>query len=255
MRLYLSSVIESFYNKDNVKELLEGANILHSFAYNKPGCSECYSYCKNLLLDSGAFTVMNSKKSRKTFSPMEYCKKYAEHINENNIEHFIELDIEGVYGFDVYRDCLHQLQDMTGKEPIYVFHKWRGLDYYRELVKKYDYIALGDVSVGGSSREIYKYFPWFIEEAHRNNCRVHGLAFTYVRDLNYMNFDSVDSSTWTMGVKYANPFRFNGHGVRRYYCKRNDVRQLAKNDVVKEHDYLEWKKLSQYYDTEFEPVW
>ena len=113
------------------------------------------------------------------------------------------------------------MQDITGKEPIYVFHKWRGLNYFKELVKQKNYIALGDVSVGSGSREIYKFFSWFINEAHKNNCKVHGLAFTTLNDLNYMNFDSVDSSSWTSGSRFAHPFRFDGHKMKTYNCKRH----------------------------------
>ena len=256
MRLYLSTVLNSNLQKrEDFLQLLNGTHILQSFAYDFPGVEKYYGECKSLLMDSGAFTVMNSKNSRNNFDPMEYCKKYAQHIKKNNIDLFLELDIEGVYGFEIYRDCLHQLQDITGKDPIYVFHKWRGLDYYEELVKQKNYIALGDVSVGAGSRELYKYFPWFIEKAHQNNCKVHGLAFTSFSDLQYMPFDSVDSSSWSSGVRFATPCRFDGHLIQKYDCSRNDERELNHNSIVRFHDYVEWKKISQYYDKEYEPIW
>ena len=256
MRLYLSTVLNSNLNQEkDFEQLLDGTNILQSFAYDFNGAEKYYSMCKSILLDSGAFTVMNSKNKKNVFNPLEYTKKYAEHIKKNNIDLFLEMDIEGVFGFNVYKDCLHCLQDITGKDPIYVFHKWRGLDYYKELVKKYNYVALGDVSVGSGSRELYKYFPWFLEEAHKNNCKVHGLAFTSLSDLQFMPFDSVDSSSWTAGARFARPSRFDGHKLQQYDCIRNEERCLTENSIVKRHDYLEWKKLSQYYDREYEPIW
>ena len=257
MRVYLSTVLNSsvIMNKPEAEERLKNTHILQSFAYNFKGVEKYYPMCKSVMLDSGAFTVMNSKNKRNSFDPMKYCKEYAEHIKKNNIELFLELDIEGVYGFEVYRDCLHQLQDITGRQPIMVFHKWRGLEYYKEIVKRVPYVALGDVSVGAGSREIYKYFPWFINEAHKNNCKVHGLAFTSMNDLQFMEFDSVDSSSHTSGARFAHPFRFDGHTVQTYDCKRTETRQLDHNEVIKLHDYIEWQKLSQYYDTEMEPVW
>ena len=256
MRLYLSTVLNSNLNQEkDFEQLLDGTNILQSFAYDFNGAEKYYSMCKSILLDSGAFTVMNSKNKKNVFNPLEYTKKYAEHIKKNNIDLFLEMDIEGVFGFNVYKDCLHCLQDITGKDPIYVFHKWRGLDYYKELVKKYNYVALGDVSVGSGSRELYKYFPWFLKEAHKNNCKVHGLAFTSLSDLQFMPFDSVDSSSWTAGARFARPSRFDGHKLQQYDCIRNEERCLTENSIVKRHDYLEWKKLSQYYDREYEPIW
>lgn len=255
MRLYLSSTFNSLPQNSDISSLIENTNILHSFAYHKDSYIQYYDKCKSLMLDSGAFTVMNSKKKKNNFNPLEYTKKYAQHIKENNIELFLEMDIEGVFGFEVYKDCLHCLQDITGKDPIYVFHKWRGLDYYKELVKKYNYVALGDVSVGSGSRKLYEYFPWFLEEAHKNNCRVHGLAFTSLSDLQFMSFDSVDSSSWTAGIRFARPSRFDGHTLQQYNCTRNENRVLTDNKIVSTRDFLEWKKLSQYFDEEYEPIW
>ena len=70
-----------------------------------------------------------------------------------------------------------------------------------------------------------------------------------------MNFDSVDSSSWTSGARFAHPFRFDGHKIRSYDCKRNEERMLSHNEKIKFHDYCEWKKLSQYFDKEYEPIW
>ena len=39
---------------------------------------------------------------------------------------------------------------------------------------------LGDVDVGSHSKIQEQFFPWFVEEAHKNNCKVHGLAFTQI---------------------------------------------------------------------------
>lgn len=256
MRIYLSAVFENLANNKeaNMEKLLKDVHVLLSFAYAKEKYIPYYNMCKTFLMDSGAFTMMNNKK-KIAFNPLEYTKKYAEHIKKHNIDLFIEMDIEGVYGFQVYKDCLHCLQDITGKDPIYVFHKWRGIDYYKELVKKYDYVALGDVSVGAGSRELYKYFPWFLNEAHRNNCKVHGLAFTSLKDLQFMPFDSVDSSSWTSGPRFAHPVLFDGHNINNYDARRTAEKKLCHHDKVFLHDFLEWKKLSQYYDKEYEPIW
>ena len=125
MRIYLSAVFDSVVCKqENVEELLKDTHILHSFAYMNPKYVPFYTMCKSFLMDSGAFTVMNSKKGKNSFEPMDFTKKYAKHIKENNVQNFLELDIDGVYGFEVYRDCLHCLQDITGRDPIPVFHKW-----------------------------------------------------------------------------------------------------------------------------------
>ena len=109
-------------------DFVQDANVLHSFAYHKESYVPYYNKCKSLLFDSGAFTFMNAKNKKNNFNPLEYTKKYAKHIRDNNIDLFLEMDIDGVYGFDVYKDCFNWVQDITGKDAIYVFHKWRGLN-------------------------------------------------------------------------------------------------------------------------------
>ena len=264
MRIYLSSFFEEpalFPKTENAEkeyiELIEGAHILASFAYHKDEHEKYYPYCKSLLVDSGAFTFMvkSIRKGITNFDIKGYCKKYAEFVRRCNIDKFIELDVEGAYGFDVYRDCLHMLQDITGRDPIYVFHRWRGMDYFKELIKQKDYIMLGDVDVGSHSKAQEQFFSWFVEEAHKNNCKVHGLAFTQIEKLRYIPFDSVDSSSWTAGARFASLSRFDGHNLQKYDCKRTNERELAHNSLVKRHDYLEWKKLQHYFDTEMEPIW
>lgn len=257
MRIYLASVLNSpLVNEKNFVEMLKKTHILHSFAYAGRKDKEYIPYCKSIMMDSGAFTIMNTKKLRNNFQPLEFTRKYAEYIRDNNIELFIELDIEGVYGFDVYKDCLHCLQDITGKEPIYVFHRWRGREYYRQLVRRYNYVAMGDAPAGllGSS-EIVKYFPWFIEEAHKNNCKIHGLGFTSIPRLGYMLFDSVDSSSWKSSFRFASLPRFNGHSIVTYNCRRTEEKQLVHNKILHNYSFAEWNKFAEYFEKEMEPIW
>ena len=86
MRIYLSAVFDNVICKqENVEELLKDTHILHSFAYMNPKYVPFYTMCKSFLMDSGAFTVMNSKKGKNSFEPMDFTKKYAKHIKENKI--------------------------------------------------------------------------------------------------------------------------------------------------------------------------
>lgn len=261
MIIYLSSALESADLRKNgeekFKNCIKDSHILSSFAYHKDGFEKYYPLCKSLMLDSGAFTIMQSAikngGKKNNFDVMDYCRKYANHIKKYNIENFLELDIEGAYGFEVYKDCLHLLQDITGREPIYVYHRWRGLDYYKELVKKYSYVALGDVDIVNGHSSQVNYIPWFLDEAHKNNCKVHGLAFTNVRNLAIYPFDSVDSSTWSAGVRFAQTCRFDGHQIMKYsHNLPNKLWTQDRSDVLIK-DFLEWKKLQKYFDSEFEP--
>ena len=192
MILYISSTFESFPNCISVEQRkisrnvwdyhdLSDMNVLQSYAYMKPEHAEHYKDCKNFLMDSGAFTLMvsNKKGNIKDFDIRGFAKKYGEFIRKYNIDKFIELDIDGIFDMDTYIDCLHILQDSSGKDPMRVFHGWRGKEYFLELVKQKDYICFGGVAPGEMTlSSATKHFQWFLDKAHENNCKVHGLAFT-----------------------------------------------------------------------------
>ena len=173
MRLYLSGVLEKMNTKDyDIDKIIDlsDCHILQSFAYAKEKDAERYNECKSFMMDSGAFTLMMSKTKSKNFNIKDFATKYANFVKKYNIDNFVELDVDGIYGVDVYTDTLHLVQDITGRDPVRVFHGWRGKDYFKELVKQKDRICLGGVAVGKARRNSLDYFDWFIEQAHRNNC-------------------------------------------------------------------------------------
>lgn len=119
MILYFSGLLSestSFLDKLNMKEL----SVLQAFPYMNESKIKYIYESKNFLLDSGAFTVMNSK--NKNFDYKKYTEKYGKFIKDNKINDFFELDIDGVFGYEVYQDCLHRLEDITGNKPIPVWH-------------------------------------------------------------------------------------------------------------------------------------
>ena len=61
MRLYLSSVLESEIPFEEKIKFCENLFVLFSFAYKKNDTECLIPYCKDLLLDSGAFTIMMKK--------------------------------------------------------------------------------------------------------------------------------------------------------------------------------------------------
>ena len=258
MRLYISSVFESHVPFERKLELCKGVHILHSFAYYKPQWDPLFEVCKTVLVDSGAFTVMTKalKGKLSSFDFMAYTKKYANFIKKYNLDNFIELDVEGASGFQTYKDCLHCLQDITGKDPIYVYHKWRGIEYYKELVKRHKWVALGDVDVLTRNTGQEDYFPWMVNYAHKYGCRVNGLAFTKLKDLEWIPFDSVDSSTWTSISRFATVHDFNGHNLWKTDCKRSKNGALISDSAkLMEYSLKQWVQLSKYYDREYMPIW
>ncbi len=254
MKLYLSGVIEcknDFEEKGGLIDFVEfdKLHILETFYNVKNGDELFFDKCADFLMDSGAFSVMNSKAQRNKFDPMEYTKKYGKYVKDHNIKDFIELDIDGVYGIQIYKDCLHRLQDITGRDPIRVMHSWRGKEYFQELTKKKDFVCLGGIAGTQNINLARSCLQWFVDTAHENNCRIHGLGIGSSELIRKHNFDSVDSARWLTSMQFGHLYRFNGHELCKYPgsegCKEGEhlTRKFSAWRALKE-----WAEYSKYLD-------
>ena len=88
-------------------------NRLESFYYIEEEKEYIHKY-DNFLLDSGAFTFMSSSKGGVNWD--EYIKKYAEFINQYNVKHFFELDIDSIVGIKEVERLRRNLEELTGKQ-------------------------------------------------------------------------------------------------------------------------------------------
>ena len=261
MRLYLSAVFENSGLMKTSKDItdiidISKVHILQSFVYAKEEHAERYKDCKSFMMDSGAFTLMMSKKNVKNFNIKKFATNYANFIKKWDVDNFVELDVDGIFGVDVYKDILHLVQDITGKDPVRVFHGWRGRDYFEELVKVKNRICMGGIAMGKARRNSLDYFQWFLDTAHKNNCKVHGLAVTSPELLRKYNFDSCDSSSWTYSARSGTLYRFDGCSIKAYTgsenCpegKRIDTAFCAEKGVK------EWAKYCEYLDKEYSSLY
>ena len=99
--------------------------ILESFYTIKEWQIPYIKECKMFLLDSGAFTFMNSNKKKVNFN--QYLNDYISFINKYDIKYFFELDIDSVVGYEKVKEMRAVLEKGTGKKCIPVWHKSRGL--------------------------------------------------------------------------------------------------------------------------------
>lgn len=68
------------------------------------------------------------------------------------------------------------------------------------MIKEYSYVAIGGIATKDISPAKYEaLFPWMLNQAHKNGAKVHGLGYTRVDNLERFRFDSIDSTTWTVG--------------------------------------------------------
>lgn len=241
MKLYLAGI------EDHLKKAEElGVRYgLISFYYKK---KLDWKPTFDIMLDSGAFTFMENK--GKTRNIGAYLDKYIQFIKENDIDKFFELDIDSVVGTEEVRKYRRKLENETGKKCIPVWHKCRGKDAFIRLVEKYDYVSLGGIVSGEFSDGDYKFFPWFIREAHKRGTKIHGLGLTRLTALDKYNFDSVDSTNWNT-TRYNTYYVFTGRGLKPQYKNRNGFKKRVKQGGREEYNRFqmkEWVKFQKHLD-------
>ena len=218
--------------------------ILESFYYCDADTERLLPYFGDFLLDSGAFTFMQGTGGHTDWN--EYIERYADFIKRNNVQKYFELDIDVVVGYDRVKALRHQLESLTGKPSIPVWHLSRGLDEYRRMCDEYDYVAIGGIVSGEIRKEKYGAFPALISEAHKRGAKVHGLGFTALDWLTKCHFDSVDSTAWTTGNRFGFCYYFDGKTMRKRDApeghRLGDSRKVALNN------YTEWIKFQKYAD-------
>lgn len=187
---------------------------------------------KEFLLDSGAFTFMNSGVK---VDWKQYIDDYCDFINKYDIKLFFELDLYVLpeIGIDNTIKIREYIEQRTGKKSIPVFHACMGLKMYRQLCKDYDYIAIGASGITDEckwvkNKELLKNI---VGIAKSYGTKVHGLGYQRIDNLNdnKIGFYSVDSTSW-LGS------RFNSK-----YVLRNGILQKVKGtkDGQRMKNYLQ----------------
>ena len=238
MKIFLSFLSDKPYVElENCKYFLE------SFIYYKEWEKVLLKEKDNFLLDSGAFTYLNNSNNKCNFE--EYVRRYADFININDIKLFFELDIDVIVGIKETERLRGLLETLTNKKCIPVWHKSRGKDYFIKMCKDYDYVAIGGIITKEISIKEFKYFKWFINVAHQNNCKIHGLGFTYSKLLKEYKFDSADSTSWSSGGRFAQIHRFTGNEMSLKVINKKIYRVKDYKELDK-YNFREWCKYQKY---------
>ena len=222
-----------------IDDILKTSNmyVLASFFSMNKMFSEYIPYFKDFMLDSGAFSFMNSSVSNIDWN--KYVEKYANFINENHIKKFYELDIDIIAGYKKVKQYRDKLENLTQKQCIPVWHRTRGLEEFFNLCNKYNYIAIGGIAIGHIHQNEYKFFKYLINEAHKRNCKIHGLGFTNLGGIKKYHFNSVDSCTWTGGGRWGYIYVFTGRTIERKKIS-------GKNTELTRYNLEQWIKFQKY---------
>ena len=218
-------ILESFYGLKNEKTINRVAK------HDKDG----------FLLDSGAFTFMNSHKGKVDWE--DYIERYANFINKYSIKLFFELDIDVLVGYEEVKRLRKILEQKTQKQCIPVWHKSRGIEEFKKMCKEYKYVAIGGIVVKEITKKDWDMFVPLIKYAHQNGCKIHGLGFTATKDLHKYPFDSVDSTNWLSGGRFGQLHVFNGKYIESKSFKNKRAKDYVQIDT---HNFWQWVQFQKY---------
>lgn len=237
MKIYLANLCDS----KSIVGIENISNVLESFFYFKDWQIPYLKAWKNFMLDSGAFTFMNSLKSAK-IDWDAYVESYAAFINKHDIKLFFELDIDCLVGITEVERLRSKLENLTGKQSIPVWHVSRGVDYFLKMCSEYKYVAIGGIVTKEIKSKDYGKLQWFTNTAHKHDCKIHCLGFTSMKWLPELRFDSVDSTNWKNGRRFGQ-MHFFKNGIIESISYPN---KRAKYHEVDAHNLLEWIMFQKY---------
>ena len=249
MKIFLAGVApwryEGIYNK-TIYEY--NPYILESFYYVNDRTKALLPHYGDFMLDSGAYTFMNSPKKKKE-SWEGYIYEYANFIRENNVQKFFELDLDSVVGIKKTMEYREMLEDLTRRPCIPVWHKTRGMEQFVKDAQRYSYVAIGGIVNGEIAPEQYGAFPALIREAHKYGAQIHGLGYMAVKTRGRIRFDSVDSTSWTTGNRFGYVYKFNGRQIIR---KRTpNGKKMADPKEIAVNNFTEWVKYQKYAERKY----
>lgn len=243
MKIFLAGS-SGLLNDPSKRELLSGVYVLESFYYADKKTERCIPYYGDFLLDSGAFTFFS--RGHNNINWEKYVDAYADFINRNKVEHFFELDIDKLVGYEKVLKLRKRLEEKTGKKCIPVWHIFRGKDEFLKMCDEYKYVSIGGIVSKEITSDQYPMFTWLINEAHKRGCKIHGLGFTNLEGIKKYKFDTVDSTAWTTGNRFGAIYKFDGKTLIKYSKKPGQ--RLGNARKALENNFKEWVKFQKYAD-------
>lgn len=256
MRIYLAGEgihsYDEFLNEAQQKMVTDiksfkDFNILESYwdLQSNERTMELLVNCGSYLIDSGAFTFLKAKRDS-ICDWDDYIERYADFINRWKVEKFFELDIDSIVGIKEVERLRKKLEKLTNRQSIPVWHFSRGKDYYLKMCEEYSYIAFGGLITDGIPYKKIEYvFPWFIEQAHKRNAKLHALGYSSIPGLHKYKFDSIDSTAWLTGNRAGFIYKFlpESGTMEKIKVKEN---QRLKARAAALNNFVEWVKFNKY---------
>jgi len=210
---------------------------------------------KIVMLDSGAFTFIHSKRNVSVSELDAYVEEYTKFIVDNDVQLFFEMDVDLITGYERVLEYRKFIEKVTRKKTIPVWHRTRGKEEWERLLNSgYKIVAIGGLAIKTINlRKELPYLNAMVKQAHEKGVLVHGLgtaAFTLLRK---MLFDSVDASTWIINVYYGALLKVDiPNGTLKRITSRTFGLEHAKpnKEKIADHAMRRWLYLVKKLDTD-----
>lgn len=247
MRVFLAATTTGMSKAKRQKMIQECKPLyrLETFFSGERICDEVLSTTKveNFLLDSGAFSYMSGAECSES-TLLAYLERYIAYINKNDVKYFFELDVDTIFGIKFVEQLRERLEQGTGKKCIPVWHKNRGIEYWKKMCDEYDYVAIGGL-VFHIKKQEYEHIKKMVEYAYKKGVKVHGLGFTKTNELDDYKWYSVDSASWVKAPSFGQQAHFfTGSGMKQRQIKKGNKK--VNLDELIAHNFKEWCKYQRY---------
>lgn len=250
MRIYLATPFEGMRDNDVETMMRVGKPryLLNTFFEGENPCKRALSIVgtENFLLDSGAFSFMSGAQCTEKIVE-EYAERYIDFIKRNHVKLYFEMDVETVLSLPFVEKMRSKMERETGVPCIPVWHKNRGVEYFKRMCSDYRYIAIGGL-VFHVKRSEWPLIHKMVDYAANKGVKVHGLGFTKTRELENWRFYSVDSSSWKIAaIRGSNRHIFNGRYIETHNVKKDGYKTDQR--LLAAYNGIEWCKYQRYMDT------
>ena len=236
-------------------------NFLMSYEYLKgKGIHQLKKYPDmHLFIDSGAYTYNQDPKYAE-YTIEQWEKQIEEYLawaekHKNQIFAIADLDIQYLVGYEKVvewrKKYFEPFMLRTGLPVCFIYHE-EGLDIWEYMCKRYPYVGISlNIDREVDETELRNKF----KIAEKHNALVQGMASTRTGMLTQYPFYTVDSTTWTVGLKYGEISVWTGNKMSR--IKKADFKEKAfpyidrydlpfNHDLILEEDKTEMIRVNAY---------
>lgn len=250
MRIYLAATQGRFRNDEwtEKSQTEKPKYLLETFVEGEKNCMRALESTanENFLLDSGAFSYLNGQ-TIELPKMEEYVERYIDFLQKSNIQYFFEMDVDALFGIKSVEKWRKKIERETGRQSIPVWHKQRGIEYWKNMCEEYTFVAIGGFNFDIKKRE-YDLIRKMVDYAADRGVKVHGLGFTNVKILKTFRFYSVDSTTWLSGAVRGKQLYLYANGTLSWRYLNQGKRKVD-IPALEMHNLKEWTKYQKYMDT------